>query len=534
MKDLRVLQLVSVERPIIYTISKYNVIRKEVYPAIALVLAKYRTLIVLLLLGALLRIIAIIEFPSLYHPDENFQFLEQAHRLAFGYGIRTWEMRDGIRSLLLPSLFAKIFLLSNWLWGGPGGYIIAARLTLATISLVPIGAVYFMGLRRSRTHALMAGLVVATWFEFVYFSIRPLTEAIATTVLLVALALATTTKPNLSPRRVFAIGFLLASCLMLRVHLVLGLFIVAYVVLQGNFRRLAPYIVLGAIPPIAAFGLSDAVAWGSPFHSYIAAIRINVLEGKASIYGTEPRYWYVLRLVQLWAGAVPVLFALLIIRWRESWMWLAVAGAIIISHSFIPHKEYRFILPALACLVIVAAMASADVVEYIQHRVRKKHVSLVCGAVIAFWLATSFSLAAAPGFSPNWFKRSELIETFFSLSSQPKLCGLLLYDYSWGATGGYTFLHRDIPIYETRFGQEEEVISHRQTYNFVVLKRYSANDFAPEFTLKSCLGNGAVNDVCIAVRTGMCSSVDGFRPLLETNGLGEEPLAGDPSNIREW
>jgi hypothetical protein len=50
----------------------------------------------------LLRLGAIVAFPSLHHPDENFQLFEQAHRIAFGYGIVPWEFRDGIRSPVLP------------------------------------------------------------------------------------------------------------------------------------------------------------------------------------------------------------------------------------------------------------------------------------------------------------------------------------------------------------------------------------------------------------------------------------------------
>ena len=46
-----------------------------------------RTLLILLALAMLVRLAAIIAFPSLHHPDENFQLFEQAHRIAFGYGV---------------------------------------------------------------------------------------------------------------------------------------------------------------------------------------------------------------------------------------------------------------------------------------------------------------------------------------------------------------------------------------------------------------------------------------------------------------
>src|SRR4026207_2255575 len=42
------------------------------------------------------------------HPDVPFQYLEQAHRLTFGYGIIPWEYAYGIRSWIIPGFIAFI------------------------------------------------------------------------------------------------------------------------------------------------------------------------------------------------------------------------------------------------------------------------------------------------------------------------------------------------------------------------------------------------------------------------------------------
>src|SRR5215470_12372338 len=78
-----------------------------------------RTLLLLLALALLLRVVAIISFPSLHHPDENFQLFEQAHRIAFGYRVVPWEFREGIRSPVLPYLLAGLFWVGDRLFGGP-------------------------------------------------------------------------------------------------------------------------------------------------------------------------------------------------------------------------------------------------------------------------------------------------------------------------------------------------------------------------------------------------------------------------------
>src|ERR1700694_3675293 len=72
-----------------------------------------RTLLILLAVALLVGLAAIVAFPSLHHPDENFQLFEQAHRIAFGYGVVPWEFRDGIRSPVLPYVLATLFWLGE-------------------------------------------------------------------------------------------------------------------------------------------------------------------------------------------------------------------------------------------------------------------------------------------------------------------------------------------------------------------------------------------------------------------------------------
>jgi hypothetical protein len=133
---------------------------------------------------------------------------------------------------------------------------------LAAVSLVAVAAVYRMGRRTSLTHALMGGLVTATWFEFVYFAGKPLTEAVATTVFLLALSLASVSAADFTFRRLLAIGLSLGLCLMLRVHLLIGLFVIALWVGRLELRVRWWPMALGAVVPIMVFGVADWIAWG--------------------------------------------------------------------------------------------------------------------------------------------------------------------------------------------------------------------------------------------------------------------------------
>jgi hypothetical protein len=473
-----------------------------------------RTLIILLALALGLRFAAIVAFPSLHHPDENFQVLEQAHRIAFGYGVVPWEFRDGIRSPVLPYLLAGLFWASERVVGGPEGYLIAARTALALLSLIAVAAVYRMGQRTSPNHALMAGLVAATWFELVYFANRPLTEAVATTFVLTALSLATVERERLSFRRLAAIGFCIALAFTLRFHLGPGLLVAAAFIGRLDLRgRWAPMALGGAIP-LLVFGAADWLYWGAPFSSYVAALRIDLFQDKASMYGVEPSFFFFEQLVDVWAGILPLMLALIAWRWRASALWVAVALTIIGVHSLIPHKEYRFVIPAFACLAVVAALGSADLIERLRKLAPAASHALVAGGA-ALWIGTSAALAFAPGFRDGWFEARDLIEASFTLAHDPDLCGLLFYNDDWASTGGYAHLHRNVPIYALADDQDT-ARDATEAFNRIILSRAALEDFMDDYTLVGCSGPEDDQDAtCIMKREGDCKPM----PNLQVNEM---------------
>jgi len=273
-------------------------------------------------------------------------------------------------------------------------------------------------------------------------------------------------------------------------------------------------------PPLLMFGIADYIAWGGMFHSYIAAIRVNILEHKASLFGVSPIYWYAARFIQLWAGAILVLAALLVIRWRESKLWILTAFVIVAVHSLIPHKEDRFVFPAHACLVIVAALASADLIAMWRQRFGTRHVLKLTAAVLAFWCGTSVSLAVAPGFVENWSKSRGLIKSFAWLHERPDLCGILLVDSPWSNTGGYAYLHRNVPIYDSLYDPELIATTPGQGFNYLVVSRSALPKLSPGYEVQRCYGNKDT-DACVMSRPGGCGQSVRALPLLERRRLGE-------------
>ena len=93
----------------------------------------WKALTAILVIATVLRVLAIIVFPGIHHPDEDFQMFEQAHRFAFGYGVIPWEFEEGIRSPLPPLAISVLFHLAGAFGDSPRFYIAIVRLVLVAV-----------------------------------------------------------------------------------------------------------------------------------------------------------------------------------------------------------------------------------------------------------------------------------------------------------------------------------------------------------------------------------------------------------------
>lgn len=481
------------------------------------------TLAVILAVAAALRFYVIVFFPNTLHPDENFQLFEQAHRLAFGYGIMPWEFEDGIRSMVLPVLLAGIFRIAEPLVGGPEGYLIAARALLALATLPGIAAVYFAGKRVSPRHALLGGLAMALWFELIYFAGKPLTEAVASTFLICGVALASPERAQWPAGRLAAIGALLATAVLLRLQVAPGAFFVAAMTCRHRFSAGWLPFCLGAIGPLVFFGAADWIAWGSPFHSYLAGFTVNLLNGKASSFGTSPLDDYLLMLPGNWGVAGTLLIACFL-PWslRRYRLFVATAFVIIAVHSLIPHKEYRFVIPAITCLVAGIGLGAADLVDrLVRGRVRLPPSLLTAVFAAAIAVVSAGQAILGPfriAFITNGGSRAMM-----TIAHRPDICGIFLdYNVTWGRSGGYAHLHRDIPIYDVYVSRwtTEEMRANAPAFN-AVITRADISQILAGYHQDRCFYDGWPEVLCLYSRPGTCERQPGATPLLEHRRLGE-------------
>ena len=132
------------------------------------------------------------------HPDEIMQYLEPAHDAVFGNGVVYWEIFYGVRSWLVPGLAAGVIaLLDAAGLGHPMWYVGGVELTFCAVSLlIPAGMYFFARRHLDETAARVALIAGAFWYELGGFAHKPMTEFVATALLMVLLALCVRPSPN--------------------------------------------------------------------------------------------------------------------------------------------------------------------------------------------------------------------------------------------------------------------------------------------------------------------------------------------------
>jgi GPI mannosyltransferase 3 len=401
----------------------------------------YKNIHFLAFLAIVIRLVAVFASDFINHPDELFQYLEQAHRLEFGYGIIPWEYRFGARSWALPSFLSSLLHIFRILHlDNPRMYIPAIKSFFAVLS---VSMVYASSTIVKRFASERAGLVAAWiacfWYELIYFAGRATPEVVSAYCVVTALALAVSRQGFI---HIAGIGFLCACSLALRLqYLPLVLVVLSFALFNANRRNraLMAAVFLGTA---GLAGFLDYVTWGGFFASYYYSYLYNVVYRISWIFGKKPGLYYVTSLLLSSAGFfLMVLFASLVpATLKKTWLLLLCALAVIVPHSLLAHKEDRFIFAAIPFLCMLSAVVLTDGLAGIAKRLPLGRIIPVC-TLAAFF---AISLAA---FQERFMTRDESLSAYLFLHDEHDLAAVHLENLSWDTSGGFYYLHRDVPIY---------------------------------------------------------------------------------------
>lgn len=464
-----------------------------------------RTLIGLFVLAFCLRFVALIPY-SLHHPDEIFQYLEPAHKLVFGYGIETWEYHYGMRGWLLPLLLAGPMALGHAVAPDSALYLQLPRLASMLFTLlIPIAA-YRIGAQRSTRHGLVAFAVMAVWYETIYFSAHILTEVLATSTFLMAAALMMDGNAARLNKRYFIGGLLFGLTFAFRFHYAPAIAIFVIIQCGRDLRGCWLPAMGGGLLALTIAGLADIACGATPLWWIIANVTQNIVHNRSADFGISPFYWYAIALVGYWLWATPVILTAMLPVARRYRALLSASLVNLLLLSLIGHKEYRFILLTSTIFVMVAAIGSLDLID--RWREEKATLRKNLAIAIGIWTLLSASIAMGPYMRNRWANLSPELMAAQTLSTKAGICGVGLHRMDFWHTGGYSYLHRPVPIYLTyvekkQFISAEDIASKSDAFDVILSRSDQMHSLPKQYRAVFCYGGGA-NRVCILRRSGGC------------------------------
>ncbi|MGZ3461835.1 MAG: hypothetical protein ACXU86_25360, partial [Archangium sp.] len=393
-----------------------------------------------------------------------------AHRLVFGYGMQAWEFIEGARNWALPALVAALFKLATWVGlDGPRGYLGLTRGAFGVL-----GAATAWGswrLARAYGASALAAAAGASLFALaavpLYFAPRALSENASALPVVLGLALALA--PGASRRAGVAGASLLGLAVLLRLQN--GVFcagLLAVLAARRDWR--AARDALAVLAGWAfLFGLLDRLTWGRWFHSALVYLDFNLVQGKAAAWGTAPFEYYGHVLLRSMGAVTLVGLGLSLLAARRAPGLLGLAAAFFVLHALQPHKELRFLVPVLPLFAALAGVGLDSVRRHLPPSPARLALPLAVVAVAGFsglrvGLLTFGDLGQYEDVKPRasaWDDFGPLNRLLITAGRLPDVCGLKVEAAHLAWTGGYSYFHRDVPLYAANGpGRASGLFSH--------------------------------------------------------------------------
>lgn len=460
-------------------------------------------LLCLVVLGVVLRLVPTVFAPSINWGDEIFQTIEPAHRLVFGYGLVPWEFQLGMRFWLLPGMIAGLMEIARIIGDGPQYYLSAVAIGLGLLACAPV-VCCFLWCRRAfgSAAAFVAAFAVAVAPELVYFGARTLNEVVAAHLLVIAFYLIEPGYRVDSRRRLFAAGFLLGVVCLLRINLAPAVAVLLLWSAREAWLWRLPALIGGGLAAMAFGATLDWLTLGYPFASVWRNLLYNLYYGVSLEISADPGLYYLRGELGVWLTAAPFAVLLIGLGARRFPVLLITALTVIAVHTGIAHKEYRFVYPAILLLMVLAAIGLAQLTnwaaQWLQRcAVRQAAATALAGVVLSgYWGAVAYHVWSSGTLAELRLRAHNELMAMSFVHELPTLCGVGLYgEEAWVRYGGYSYLHRPVPMYWPK--DDAELTTSAAAFDTLLYD--GATPPPPDFKPLRCFGQ-----ICLAQRPGRC------------------------------
>jgi GPI mannosyltransferase 3 len=340
-----------------------------------------------------------------YHADEHYQLIEF---VGIKIGSHTadelaWEFREKLRSSVQPTLVFLIFkTLDSFSIQDPYHQAFVIRLLTALISLFAIS--YFVKKTRhffsdTKSRSIYTILSYFLWF-IPFLGVRFSSETWAGLFFLMCLA-AYLGKPN-SVKAYWIVGLLAGLCFLFRYQMIFavgGMVLWILLIDKQRTRFFAPFFVsfilivfLGMLCDWWFYGQMVIVPWNY--------FKTTILTSGGQGFGTSPWYFFFHKMLAypgyfVGIPLIAALFFLLLNNKQSIFIWSFLP--IIVVHSFIPHKEERFLFPMAFLFPIILVSGLQRIITYTPVTIWKRIIfSILCLIFLSLNLTGIIALAVKP------------------------------------------------------------------------------------------------------------------------------------------
>lgn len=325
------------------------------------------------------RLICVFLVQTAHVPDEYWQSLEVAHRLAFGYGYLTWEWIARIRSYTYPFLMSFIYQILayvslDYVW---------VLTTIPRILQALISAYGEYRFYRWTNNKWTLYSLCINWYWY-YCATRTLINTTETACTMIALSIFPwRDSNNRSINFLWIVGFL---CMIRPTAAILWLPLCLYHLctsLQNKLTLISQYCIICIVCCLTSV-LLDTYCYGTLVVSPWEFFRINILRKIADTYGTHHLLWYIFCGLPVLLGLYYPVF--LICSWqimkhpacfhRQAIMLIVIVWTLCV-YSFLAHKEFRFLLPLLPMLIYICTSCTFRLSVKFARTARKIFIGLL-------------------------------------------------------------------------------------------------------------------------------------------------------------
>jgi len=295
-----------------------------------------------------------------YHADEHYQIIEFAGSIdgSNSEADLAWEYGSKIRPALQPVICYGVFKGCEVLSiVSPYNKALVLRLITALFSLLTI---YFFTESnktqiQKKYQKLFLILSYFIWF-LPFINVRFSSETWSGLFLLLSLGLILRNKTSI--RSYISLGIFLGLAFLFRFQIafaILGIFLWLILVKKTTTVKMAVFTAAGLVMVVLGIIL-DSWFYGDLTLTLYNYFKVNLIEGRAAGFGISPWYHYIFYIFRysFFPFGILIILSFLFLtfkRFKHLIIWASLL--FLIAHSFIAHKELRFVFPLVNLVPVI-------------------------------------------------------------------------------------------------------------------------------------------------------------------------------------